>query len=140
MAYAVYEDYAALYGEGLDEAGFDRLVWQAGRVMDRATTGVDGVAKLRVAYPEREDEAVRRCACALVERLRRGQPVEHPDGTVSPRLVTGRTAGAESVTYAAAASGAEDTALADAVREYLGGVRDANGVNLLYLGRYPAQL
>ena len=137
MAYATYEDYAALYGGEMEEAVFDRLLWEAEQVMDRATTGIDGVAKLHVAYPE-EDEAVKRCACALAERLRQGQLADNGDGTMSPRVVLSRTAGAESVSYAAADQ--VNTPLADTVREYLGGVRDRNGVPLLYMGRYPVSL
>ena len=149
MAYATYEDFTALYGgNGLDEAGFSRLAWQAERAMDEATTGVDGVAKLQTAMPdqERAREAVRRCACALVELLRQDEQAEgyvrRSDGSVAGRVVTAVTAGSESVSYAApaAVSGQERRArIAETARRYLAGIPDANGVQLLYMGRYPAR-
>lgn len=168
MAYATYKDYTALYGaEALDEAGFTRLIWEAERIMDTATTCVDGVVKLRAAKPTKGYplEAVKRCACALVdtlrqldeaaENIRKGQMLtENADGTVQARQIAARSSGSESITYAtgsAARSGstAVDAAVADVsarqrllddtVRRYLAGVPDANGVNLLYMGRYPAR-
>ncbi len=169
MAYATYEDYTALYGDGaLDEAGFTRLTWEAEHLVDAATTGVDGVRKLRHAWPadEQDAQAVRRCVCALVdtlwqldkaaESIRKAQAlVENADGTVQSRMVASRSSGSESISYAtgsAARSGttaidaavSDQTARArlldDTVRRYLSGVPDANGVNLLFLGRYPAKL
>lgn len=161
MAYAAYEQFAALYGEALDEAQFDRLLWEAEQVMDQATTGVDGVAKLRAAMPEEERaaQAVCRCACALTELLARleraaesislgREHVENADGTLQPRMVAARSSGSESVTYAAGSgSAAVDAAVSDpavrrqllddTVRRYLAGVPDGNGVNLLYMGPYP---
>lgn len=168
MAYASYKDYTTLYGEGrLDEAGFSRLAWEAERVMDDATTGVDGVAKLRAAKPTKAAplEAVRRCACALVDTLRQLDEtaeairkaqglVENADGTVQGRMVASRSSGSESISYAtgsAARAGGTviDTAVSDQtararllddlVRRYLAGVPDANGVNLLYMGPYPVR-
>lgn len=169
MAYATLAEYAKLYGdETLDEAGFSRLVWEAEQLMDTATTGVDGVRKLRRAFPadEHDAEAVRRCACALVdvlrqigeaaESIRKAQAlVDNADGTVQSRLVASRSSGSESISYAtgsAARAGgtaidaavSDQTArarlLEDTVRRYLSGVPDANGVNLLFLGRYPVKL
>lgn len=169
MAYAAFEDYQELYGESsLDGPGFARLVWEAERAMDEATAGVDGLRKLRLFPPKDGDgaEAVRRCACALVDTLRRIEQAqaassmaqslaENADGTVHGRVVTSVTSGAESVSYAAgSAAGVRQTAvdaaagdrtararlLADTVRSYLAGVPDANGVNLTYMGRYPVRL
>lgn len=150
MAYASYEDFTALYGgDTLDEAGFARLIWEAERLMDGAVTGVDGVVKLRAAAPVREQdrEAVRRCACALVDILRRDEQTEglvgRSDGSVAGRVVTAVTAGSESVSYAvpAAATAQERQArIGRTLERFLAGVPDANGVNLLYMGRYPARL
>ena len=168
MAYATYEDYKALYGEStLDETGFARLVWEAEKVMDDATTGVDAVRKLRLFPPKDADgaEAVKRCACALVDTLRligeteqarrEAQTLaENADGTVHSRMIASVTAGSESVSYVTgSAAGAQSTAidaavgdrtararlLDDTVRRYLAGVPDANGVNLTYLGRYAVR-
>ena len=66
-------------------------------------------------------------------------------------MVSSVTAGAESISYAT--GGSTETvfskALADEsekermlqriVKKYLSGVSDANGVNLLYMGEYPAR-
>ena len=44
MAYVDYEYYKPLYGEkALAEADFTRLLWDAEREIDKATSGVDGV-------------------------------------------------------------------------------------------------
>ena len=52
MAYVDYEYYKTLYGEkALAEADFTRLLWDAEREIDKATSGVDGVRKLQVAFP-----------------------------------------------------------------------------------------
>lgn len=168
MSYATYEDYAALYGgDKLDEAGFARLIWEAERVMDEQTTGVDGVRKLRT-YPPADDlgaEAVKRCACALTdtlrqteetaENIRKAQTLVEDDavaGAVRSRVLSSLTAGGESVSYAAAGAArsgttaidaavsdpaALDALLADTARRYLSGAADANGVNLTYMGGYP---
>lgn len=168
MAYATRDDYVGLY-RAIGEKRFARLIWEAERVMDDATMGVDLVRKLRVAFPTEPDdsEAVKRCACALVDIMRSVEDAEnaaskaaaassatitHEDGTVTGKVVTGRSAGSESITYAApGASQGGKTALdsavsdstarrqllAETVRKYLTGARDANGVNLLYLGIYP---
>lgn len=168
MAYATYEDFKELYGDSnLTEAGFTRLCWEAERAMDDATTGADYVCKLRLYPPEDEygAEAVKRCACVLVETLwqielaetdsRRARAmVERADGTVHSAVVASVSSGSESISYAtgsvARAGGtAVDAAVSDqtararllddVVRRYLAGVPDANGVNLLFLGRYPRQ-
>ena len=144
-----YAEYAALYAEGPGEDAFDRVDWEARRIMDRATTGIDGVRKLSVAPPVEEYAAqtVRRCEAALVRALWRAEQsegcVERADGTVTGRVVTAATAGSESVTYAqpqAGAGGNTAKAAEDIVREYLAGVADANGVMLLYMGPYPVRV
>ena len=166
MGYATRDDFKALY-RAIGEKRFDRLLWEAEQAMDDATTGVDGVQKLRVAFPtgERDVEAVRRCACALVDILWSIETTEaaaaasqgmvkREDGTVTGKVVTSLSAGGESIGFAApgAAQGtktAVDTAvgdpnararlLAETVRRYLSGARDGNGVALLYMGPYPAR-
>lgn len=161
--YVDYERYAALYGDSLSAQEFDRLAWEACRTLDAATTGVDGVKKLKIAHPvdEEDAEAVQRCACELVNvlyRLRQAEEaandargyIRREDGSLRGKLVSSVTAGNESVSYGSGGlNGATvlDKALADgAVRkklfddkitEYLSGVADANGVGLLYMGEYP---
>lgn len=166
MAYVDYEYYKSIYGDkALPEADFSRLLWECEKRVDNLTTGVDGVRKLREAFPEDEDdaEAVKRCICKCVEiagqieaaeqRIRDSQAtIMREDGTVSSALVTSRSAGSESMSFASgsgsslgstlidnvlADKAAQEKLYADTVREYLSGVTDANNVNLLYAGLYP---
>lgn len=151
MEQASFDEYKALYGEELDQAGYDRLAWQAKRAMDSVTTGVDGVRKLAAAPPTEEYgvQAVKRCQMALVHMLHETEAaavtVVRADGTVTGRAVTSITAGAESVTFAAPAAVSGDRTeqqrvLRQTAEEYLDGVADANGVPLLYGGKYPVPL
>lgn len=146
-----WAQYAALYPDGPDESGFERLRWEARRVMERATTGVDGVAKLTAAPPTEPHatQTVERCEAALVRllwRMERGEDyVNRQDGTVTGRVVTAVTAGSESVTYAPPAADtagreSREALLRQTAAAYLAGTADANGVNLTYMGRYPAAL
>ena len=128
MAYASYEDYKALYGESiLTEAGFSRLCWEAERAMDDATTGADYVRKLRL-YPPADElgkEAVRRCACALVDvlhqielaetdsRLARAM-VQSADGTVHSGVVASKSSGSESISYATGSAARSGTTAIEA--------------------------
>ena len=54
--YITYSEYTALY-DPIEERDFNRLVFQACQAVDNLTTGVDGVKKLRVAFPADEDNA-----------------------------------------------------------------------------------
>lgn len=169
MAYVDYEYYKSLYGEkALSEADFNRLSWDAGRKLDIATTGVDNVKKLKVAFPVDEDdaEAVKRCVCKLIEiasaieqaeqnaRSAQGY-ITREDGSLQGRVVTSASAGNETLSFSAfgGSSGAstlidavmtdkkaQDQLYSDTIKDYLSGIVDANGVNLLYMGRYPYRL
>lgn len=164
MAYVDYEYYKSLYGDkAIPEADFNRLSWDACRKLDIATTGIDNVRKLQVAFPtdEYSAETVRRCACELVriayeleqaeERVRASQGyITREDGTVISKQVASVSAGTESISYATGGSSggstlidtvltdkvAQEQLYKDIINEYLSGVEDANGVNLLYMGRY----
>ena len=143
-----WAQYAALYPDGPDEGGFERLAWEARRVMERAVTGPDGVCKLTAAPPKESAavQAVERCQAALVHLLWQQEQADgyarRADGSVAGRVVTAVTAGSESVSYAAPAAASEQqrqAALDRTVERYLAGAADANGVNLLYAGRYPGK-
>lgn len=162
MAYIDYEYFKGLYPD-IPETDFNRLSWEACRKIDAATTGLDGVRKLAVAFPTDEyaAECVRRCACALVLVLRQletaranaakasgytettsglqGKVISSvSSGNESISFSTGSAAGSETmIDKALADKTAEAQLYADTVREYLSGVSDANGVNLLFMGRYP---
>lgn len=163
MPYVDYEYYKSLYSTAIPEEDFNRLSWDACKLVDNVTTGIDGVKKLRTAFPTDVDdaEAVKRCICKLIDTAYRfGQAeaaareaqgyVQREDGTVVKKIVSSVTAGAESISYAT--SGTGETAFAKALADdsekermyqrivemYLTGVGDANGVNLLYMGEYPS--
>ena len=163
MAYVDYEYYKSLYGEkALAEADFTRILWDAEREIDKTTSGVDGVRKLQVAFPtsDYDAEAVKRCVCSLVEFLKQiedaernansvGQYTERTDGSLQGKVVSSVSAGNESISYAVGKSA--DTAISNATKSLqdrdvtvyafiasrLHGISDANGVNLLFGGRYP---
>ena len=163
MAYVDYEYYKTLYGEkAISEADFNRLLWDAEREIDKATSGVDGVRKLQVAFPtsDYDAEAVKRCIVELVNFLYKleiaenslnaiSEYTERADGSLQGKVVTSVSAGNESISYAVGKSA--DTAISNAIKDLhskdmavyqfitsrLSGVSDANGVNLLFGGRYP---
>ena len=153
MAYIDYEYYKSLYGEkSLTEPDFNRLSWDAEREIDKATSGVDGVKKLKVAFPvdEYDAETVKRCSCELVNfiyMLEKAQSgIVSADGTVNSNVVVSKSAGNESISYANSEN-IVSTALKSVkdkerviyqfISDKLSGVSDANGVNLLFAGRYP---
>ena len=161
--YIEYEYYKSLYGDkALAENEFNRLSWDAEREIDKATSGVDGVKKLKIAFPidEEDAEAVKRCISELVSFLYKleeaennanflGQFTEREDGSFQGKVVSSVSAGNESISYAVGKS--SETAISTAVKSVkdkemvvyqfissrLSGVSDANGVNLLFAGRYP---
>lgn len=163
--YVDYEYYSGLYGdEAAPEATFNRIGWDACRKLDIATTGHDGVQKLRQTFPTNEYavECIKRCACALIQnaysleqaeanaKLAQGY-TQREDGSLQGRVISSISAGNESISYSASSNSAvttlTDKALASqAIREqverdiittHLSGVTDANGVPLLYMGPYP---
>ena len=153
MAYIDYEYYKSLYGEkSIQETDFKRLLWDAEREIDKATSGVDGVKKLKVAFPvdEYDAETVKRCVCELVNfiyMLEKAQSgIVSADGTVNINVIVSKTAGNESISYAnsenivsTALKSVKDKekVICQLISEKLSGVSDANGVNLLFAGRYP---
>jgi len=160
--YITKEKYNELY-DAIDEKLFDRLSFDACRCIDGLTTGADGVKKLKVAFPSDADSAtaVRRCAAQIVHFLYQiheaersasmGRGLEQTEGGLRGRVITSVSSGSESVSYSASqhAQTAADLAAMDAaqkertireiVKEYLSGVADGNGVNLLYMGFYPVR-
>lgn len=161
--YITYEQYKALYpNSAMTEADFNRYGFRAQRKVDDMTTGVDGIRKLEVAWPtdSYDAECVVRCLCdltcqmQLVEEARNsGAPSTGSDGFVTAsKVVTSVSSGAESISYASgnALSSAIRMAAGDVAKEAelyrstirsgLDGVRDANGVRLLFGGCYPIRL
>lgn len=152
--YITFSEYSELY-DPIDGKLFNRLSYEAGRLMDNHTTGIDGVKKLKVAMPVDSDamEAVKRCAAAVTNLLYRINEAESASGYELSdqgrrgKVITHVTAGNESISYSSGASTDVDKAVLDlptrdslikaTIREYLSGVTDANGVNLLFMGYYP---
>lgn len=161
--YVDYEYYKALYGsDAVSESEFNRFFWDAFKKIEHYTTGADGIKKLKVAFPMDDDgaESVKRCACALIDLMSNIKKAEQnlrsatgfiqkEDGTVQGKVVTSVSAGNESISYSVKTNNTSpvdeavsdrtkrEQLFADTIREYLSGVSDANGVNLLYMGAYP---
>ena len=164
--YADFTDFVGLYGEDkLQESEFYPFALKAQRLMDYYTTGIDNVRKLKVAYPTDEDTIsyVKACFCELVDILHEVDVAERSaslargyeataDG-MRAKAISSKSAGNESISYGTA-SGSVTTAIDKAISDpdekarlvtrtitgYLSGLTDANGVNLLYMGRYPVKI
>lgn len=160
--YITYEDYTQLY-DAIDEKAFNRLCFDACRVMDIHTTGIDNVKKLKHFFPSDSDaaEAVKHCAAKLTNLLWQIQEAEAATAAgrgytetsqgLQRKIISRVESGNEAISYsetksadstidaAVADKSARDQLMADTVREYLSGVEDANGINLLFMGKYPGR-
>lgn len=158
--YIQYEEYTSLY-DPIDQKLFNRLSYDACRYLDRLTTGVDGVKKLKVAFPVDEDSAksVKHCAAKIVNILLQIQEAEQSvsmgrgyiqtENGLQGKVVSSVAAGNESISFSSGGNqkisidaavsdlSARDNLIFSTIREYLSGMTDANGVNLLYMGVYP---
>lgn len=158
--YADYQYYQTEYGGQMSANDFKRFDRKAERRIDGITGG-----KLQIAFPvsERDVEAVKDCVCELADLLWQIDSynnaamesmgtVAQADGTVKGKVITSISSGSESIGYSAGGSAntavteaAKDKKVADTmiysiVRDNLGGIPDANGVNLLYAGiPYPVR-
>ncbi len=160
--YITFSDYCNLTGTELtDKRIFDSLCFEACRVMDIHTTGIDNVKKLKKFFPtdEADAEAVRFCAAKLVNTLYEIHQAElaaamsrnytQTDHGIRRQIISRIEAGNEAISYSETKNGNTviDTAVSDRtekkkllagiVSDYLRGIEDANGVNLLYMGMYP---
>lgn len=144
--YVDYEFYKTLYGATVDEKVFNRLIWNAEKLVKNAVTGVDGRCKLDFAFPDvaYDAEAVKRCECALVNIMAKIDKAEtEAEGNKTVKSVS---AGNESISYDTGSGmigkvlsdkSAQSRLYADTINEYLRGTKDKNGVNLLFGGAYP---
>ena len=149
MAYITYEYFESLYGsDAIPMADFNRLSWDAEREIDKATSGVDGVKKLRVAFPTNEYDAenVKRCVAELVNFLYKLEvATESMGGPVHGSVIKSVSAGNESITYetsgilgsATSSIRSKDMTITEFISSKLSGIADANGINLLFGGSYP---
>lgn len=144
--YVDYAFYKTLYGTTVDETVFNRLIWNAEKLVKNAVTGVDGRCKLDFAFPDvaYDAEAVKRCECALVDIMAKIEKAEtEAEGNNTVKSVS---AGNESISYDTGSGligkvlsnkSAQARLYADTINEYLRGTKDKNGVNLLFGGAYP---
>ena len=159
MDYIDIAYYSDLYGS-IDEADFKRLSFDACRKVDNYTTGVDGVRKLSVAFPTDEfaAESVRRCCAKVLNLMHQIEQAEksaaasngyvETESGLRGKVISSVSAGNESISYAVnhqtateigkavSDATARERLFAKTIEGYLSGVADANGVNLLYMGRY----
>ena len=158
--YITFDQFTTLY-DHVDEKLFNRLAFDAERIIDNHTTGLDGVKKLRVAFPSDEYDAaaVMHCTGNIVNLLHQIHEAEQTlnaargytetENGLQGKVISQIQSGSESISYseakhsnssidaAVADKAARDKLIASTIREYLSGTKDANGVNLLYMGRYP---
>ena len=144
--YVDYAFYKTLYGTTVDEKVFNRLIWNAEKLVKNAVTGVDGRCKLDFAFPDvaYDAEAVKRCECALVNIMAKIEKAEtEAEGNKTVKSVS---AGNESISYDTGSGligkvlsnkSAQARLYADTINEYLRCTKDKNGVNLLFGGAYP---
>lgn len=160
--YITLEDYYSLTDSELnDERLFKTFCFEACRVMDMHTTGIDNVKKLKKFFPTDEEDAetVKRCAVKLVNTLYQLHKAEsvaemargyvHTEKGLRGQIISQESAGNESISYsepknartvideAASDKTARDRLLSGIVQDYLRGVEDSNGVSLMYMGQYP---
>lgn len=158
--YITIDEYSELY-DPIEKRSFNRLAFDACRVMDIHTTGIDGLKKLKRFFPTDADdaEAVKRCAAKIINLMHQIQSAEESamqaagyestESGMRGKIISSVSAGNESISYATSGSAAttidiavkdkavRDKLVADTVRESLSGISDANGVKLLYMGEYP---
>lgn len=148
MAYIDYEYYLSLYGEqAIGEPYFERLLWDAEREINKATSGIDGAKKLQVAFPtdEYDAEVVKRCICSLVDLL---SQIEKANKNMfeSGGIIASKSSGNESISFSnnesivsTALKSVKDreNVIYQFIKDKLSGIHDANGVNLLFAGQYP---
>ena len=162
MAYADYEFYTTkYYGSAIpDSQSFDKQAERASDFLDRMTfeRWVDGLPE-----NERAQTKIKKAVCALADKLYGLELAEKQalsaagsvtSGTVGATtgVITSKSSGSESISYASPseiANGAKawstvyssagdeqatNKLLYDTAKVYLMGVRDNNGVPLLYAG------
>lgn len=159
--YITFEEYSQLY-DPIEERLFNRFSFDAARVMDMHTTGIDNVKKLKLFLPTDANSAelIKRCAGDLIELMHQihktemsvldARGFESTEQGMHGKVISSVTSGNESITYSTGSATStvsvdaavkdksdRDKMYANIVWQYLSGTEDANGVNLLYLGKYP---
>lgn len=153
--YATYEFYTDdYYGDDIPQESFNKYA-------DRASDYIDTLTFDRLVdkFPENERTQVkiRKAVCNIAEviynidMLRKQSlsstgSIQQEDGIVIGKTVTSVSSGSESISYSASAAlssvyttaatdkSAEKALLRDTAMQYLSGLTDDNGRNLLYAG------
>lgn len=157
MSYTDYEFYKTkYYGDVVPEEDFLKYTERAGDRIDNMTFNrlVDGLpTELRA------NVMVQKAVCAVadvlyqIDAIRKASmetvgTIKHEDGTVTGKRISSVSSGSESISYvtgtnstggdiysqAAMNKQVENVLVMQTATEYLQGVADANGVNLLYAG------
>lgn len=150
--YITFAEYQALYND-LEETQFNIYAYEASRLVDIYTSGVDGVLKLKDYMPTEDYDvkAIKHCTAKITHELymfdkakNASGYVEREDGTIMGKTVSRVSSGSESVHYEITKSVYETSNETDKsmyLRQIIDGnlrnVCDKNGVNVLYMGRYP---
>ena len=144
-----YAEFIAVYGsDALTLTEFNRFEFDAEVILDDWTTGIDGVRKLRVAFPTDPIDvaAIKRCVIELTKASADIDNIIQLSASGDGGVVASKSSGSESISYrndtsallaAAKDAGTREAYIGMIVRRYLSGRSDANGVNLLYGGVYP---
>ena len=150
-----YETYLNLCfgGPCVSEENFERLIPLAVLKIERATAGADNVSKLKYCTPTDPDDLylVQRCITAVINLMSDIEnigAVRQTDNGLLPNLIGSVHAGNESITYVTAGATsavltasqnpqAKESLIYSTICEYLSGMTDVNGINMLYLGPYP---
>jgi len=164
MKYVTYSEFTEIYGGSVDENTFNILSFDACKIADNVTTGVDGVRKLKVAFPVTDEDdsyAVKRTICDIIHLMavvksiedsanEAGTYVTDENGNIKGKVVSSVSAGSESIHFATGDVKTLAVTLANDLKERktsykqiaidgFRGIKDENGVNLLYMGMYPVE-
>lgn len=137
--YIDLEYYQDLYGE-IDPFVFDEVCFEAQAKLDKATTSLFGVKRLQEFFPTDKDDAerVKRCLAKMVNILVRAR--ETKDELLKNGAISGMNSGSESISYNPSLIINEvneeqlNRDIRNTISDYLSGVTDVNGINLLYGG------
>lgn len=165
MRYVTLAEYQQLYNDSIEGVDFNRFVIGASQLADRLTTGIDGVKKLKIAFPidGNDEEVVKAAICGVIHLMNEVHNLDktvtaaqgtmlREDGTVIGKVATSISSGSESISYSVQSNGqtmastivgdakAQDEAYKAILSEGFRGITDANGVNLLYMGVYPLDI
>lgn len=146
--YISYIDYQQLGSTPMPEYDFLRRAMEAEKIIDDLTTGVDGICKLRVAFPTdpHDVQTIKVCMAIMISNLGDVDAVKEKMKEDGGGVIASKSSGSESISYAtgtvpddAKAAVSEEyrrEKLRNIARFWLRDIQDCNGVNLLYGGRY----